>query len=385
MVNTMVKTPEEVIYSNTLFSLVSNQMIRSRDSMKNFEFNLIKTAIEDKIQRAKWIFDKSLETHDSENESDLRAQFNRLAANFVYNSCSEELLKNFGEDLVGFETAEERLTFLAGFYGTETKTEKIRRNKEKLSKLARGPNEKFELFLTKLTSVAEQISEKSDAKEYIIDQKFRDSLSPDTESFLRDMCMLEKTPLEISRFLDKRERYVSVPKVAKVDVMDSKFGEFVESTSELIAKSSISFEEQIARLQEKQRKTEEMAEQRAKNLNNQIGQLTATIAKLNFQQNQAPAPQNFQQNQAEARRNFQNRPAQNNFSGQNSFTPRPRFCKFCNTDSHYRSSCPFVTCHSCGERGHMQFRCPKNRNTAPPTSSAPQQADIQTPSTNLNA
>jgi len=118
-------------------------MIRPRESMKNFEFNFVKTAIEDKIQRAKWIFDKSLESHESSNESDLRAQFNRLAANFVYNSCSEDLLKDYGEDLCGFETAEERLTFLSGFYGAETKTEKIRRNKDKLSKLARGKNEKF--------------------------------------------------------------------------------------------------------------------------------------------------------------------------------------------------------------------------------------------------
>ena len=377
----MVKTPEEVIYSNNLFSLVLNQMIRPRESMKNFEFNLIKTAIEDKIQRAKWIFDKSLETHQSENESDLRAQFDRLAANFVYNSCSEELLKDYGEDLCGFETAEERLTFLSGFYGIETKTEKIRRNKEKLSKLARGRNEKFELFLSKLTSVAEQISEKADAKEYIIDQKFRETLSPDAESFLRDMCMLEKSPSEISLFLDKRERHISVPSVAKVDVIDSKFSSFVQSTSDLIAKSSISFEEQIARLEQKQKKTEEMAEQRAQNLNNQIGQLTATIAKINFQQNQAPARQNYQQNQVPARQNFQNLPAQNNLPGQNSFTPRPRFCKFCNTDTHYRSSCPFVTCHKCGERGHMQFRCPKNQNTASP----PQPAEVQTPSNNLNA
>jgi len=381
----MVKTPEEVIYSNNLFSLVSNQMIRPRESMKNFEFNLIKTAIEDKIQRAKWIFDKSLETHQSENESDLRAQFDRLAANFVYNSCSEELLKDYGEDLCGFETAEERLTFLSGFYGIETKAEKIRRNKEKLGKLARGRNEKFELFLSKLTSVAEQISEKADAKEYIIDQKFRETLSPDTESFLRDMCMLEKSPSEISRFLDKRERHISVPSVAKVDVIDSKFSSFVQSTSDLIAKSSISFEEQIARLEQKQKKTEEMAEQRAQNLNNQISQLTATIAKINFQQNQAPARQNYQQNQVPARQNFQNRPAQNNLPGQNSITPRPRFCKFCNTDTHYRSSCPFVTCHNCHERGHMQFRCPKNQNTARSTPSAPQPAEVQTQSTNLNA
>jgi hypothetical protein len=372
MVNTTVKTPEEVIYSNNLFSLISNQMIRPRESMKNFEFNLVKTAIEDKIQRAKWIFEKSLESHQSENESDLRAQFNRLAANYVYNSCSEELLKDFGEDLCGFETAEERLTFLSGFYGAETKTEKIRRNKDKLSKLARGKNEKFELFLSKLTSIAEQISEKADAKEYICDQKFRESLSPDTESFLRDMCMLEKKPSEIANFLDKRERHISGPTVSKVDI-DSKFGSFVQSTSDMIAKTSITFEEQIARLEDKQKKTEEVAEQRAQNLTNQISQLTATIAKLSFQQNQAPT-----------RQNFQNRTAQNAPTVQNSFQPRPRFCKFCNVDTHYRSSCPYVTCFLCGERGHMRNRCPKNQNAVQSNSTASKPAEAQPQSSTLN-
>lgn len=360
MVNTNGKTPEEVLYSHNLFSAVSNQLIRPQ--MENFEFINIKTAIEDKIQRANWIFVKSLENHERDNKDDLTAQFERLAATFVYNSCSDETVKSNGEELCSFEKAEDRLTFLSSFYAIETKSEKIRRYKEKLEKLARLSNEKFELFLSKVTSTVEQITDKADAREYIINEKFRQILSPETESFLRDMCMLEKSPKEIAVFLDQRERNITVPKIAQLQI-DNKIDTLVQSTSEMIAKTSIAFEEQIARMEDKHKKSEEMAEQRAKILNNQIENLTATISKLTFERN----------NQQPSRPHF---PNQNQSNGQNSFQPRPRFCNYCKVDTHYRSQCPHVTCFSCGNKGHMRNRCPNNQNTAQ-TQNAPKPADFQ--------
>ena len=373
MVNTNGKTPEEVLYSHNLFSAVSNQLIRPQ--MENFEFVNIKTAIEDKIQRANWIFDKSLENHNCENKDDLKAQFSRLAATFVFNSCSDETLKLYGEELCAFEKAEDRLKFLSSFYATETKSEKIRRYKEKLENLARQKNEKFELFLSKINSIAEQITNKADAREYIIDVKFRQILSPETESFLRDMCMLGKAPKEIACFLDQRERNVSVPKIAQLQI-DNKIDTFVQSTSDMFAKTSIAFEEQIARLEDKYKRSEDVAEQRAKMLNNQIENLTATIAKLTFDRNNTP----------QARPQFQNQPPQGQISGQNSFQPRPRYCHYCKTDAHYRSQCPHITCHACGSKGHMRNRCPHNQKPAPtPAPLAPQQTDLKAPQTNLNA
>jgi len=370
MVNTNGKTPEEVLYSHNLFSAVSNQLIRPQ--MENFEFVNIKTAIEDKIQRANWIFAKSLENHDRANEDDLKAQFSRLAATFVFNSCSEETIKLYGEELCAFVEAEDRLKFLSSFYATETKTEKIRRYKEKLDKLARQKNEKFELFFSKINSIAEQITDKADAREYIIDVKFRQILSPETESFLRDMCMLGKTPKEIACFLDQRERNVSIPKIAQLQI-DDKIDTFVQSTSDMFAKTSIAFEEQIARMEDKHKKSEDLAEQRAKILNNQIENLTATIAKLTFERNQPLA-----------RPQFQSQAQQGQTNGQNSFQPRPRFCHYCKTDAHYRSQCPHITCHACGSKGHMRNRCPTSQKPAQ-VPSATQPADLQTQRTNLNA
>lgn len=370
MVTQNGKTPEEVLYSNNLFSVVPNTMIRPH--MKEFEFVNIKTSIEDKIQRANWIFSKSLENHERANKSDLQGQFDRLAATFVFNSCSEETIKNCGEELCAFEKAEDRLKFLSSFYATETKAEKIRRYKEKLEKLARLPNEKFELFLSKIKSIAEQITDKTDALEYIVDVKFRQILSPETESFLRDMCMLEKTPKDIAAFLDQRERNISAPKIAQLKI-DNKIDSFVQSTSEMIAKTSIAFEEQIARMEDKHKKAEETAEQRAKILNNQIENLTATIAKLSFERNTQPS----------APPQFQNRFPQNPSNAQNAYQPRPRFCNFCKVDTHYRSSCPYITCFLCGQKGHMRNKCPNNQNTAQNPSAT--QSTPLSQNNNLNA
>lgn len=347
MVNT--KTPEEVLYNQNLFSTLNMRQISSK--MPHYEFYSQKTIMEDKISRANWVFKQSLSEHERANKSELSEQFTRLAASFVFNCCSEDFLTEFGEELAGFNTADERIKFISQIFGEESQAEKIRRNKIKFENCSRKSevNEKFSLFLSKLESIASEITTKKDARDYIIDNQFRKSLSPEVQGFLRDNCMLDKEPKEIASYLDVRDRHISAPKIAQID-LDSKIDSMVQTTSDLIAKSSISLEEQLTRIQAENAKALELTN---KNLCNQIELLSAQIAKMEVERKQDRedfARQRFQQPV------FQNRNQPNQGRG---FQPKPRFCTYCKTPDHYRSNCPHITCFECLEKGHIKFNCPK--------------------------
>ena len=364
MVNT-IKSPEEVLYNVNLFSAQNVRPI-SLETPK-FEFRNQEQNIKDKIERARWLFEQALKADpNNANKESLELQFERLAANFVYNCLQEDFISEYGEELCAHSSATERLKFVSDIFGDESEADKKRRNKIKFESLARrvDKNEKFCAFLSKLRSLASDICENSGAKEYIVDDQFRKSLSPDVKKFLRDNCILNESPDKISKFLDDRQRYIAEPKINQIEI-NSKLETILSTTSNLIAKSNISVEEKLSLIEKNNKAAQDK-------LLNQIESLTATISKMEVansrsRQNAASgisaAATEFRA-QFAAPQNGGGRP----FQPQNGINRRPRFCNYCKVDTHYRSNCPFVTCHSCQLKGHMQWNCPTRhqRNPAQP-------------------
>ena len=150
MVNT-IKSPEEVLYNVNLFSAQNVRPI-SLETPK-FEFRNQEQNIKDKIERARWLFEQALKADpNNANKESLELQFERLAANFVYNCLQEDFISEYGEELCAHSSAVDRLKFVADIFGDESEAEKKRRNKLKFESLARkvDKNEKFCAFLSKL-------------------------------------------------------------------------------------------------------------------------------------------------------------------------------------------------------------------------------------------
>ena len=359
MVTHTMKTPEEVLSLPSLFAPLPARLVRSR--MPLYEFKILKMNVNDKIKRSTWLFDNSLDEHSRDNKKDLKDQFERAAATYVLNICSEEFLKDYGEELAGFGSANERLDFLTSIFGEESDEEKVRRNKAKFEGLSRRSecDEKFSVFLKKLESCAAEITQKPDAINYIVDSQFRKSLSPELLCFLRDNTMINDTPAKIAEFLDARGRNVAPVQVAQIG-LNNKIDSILSTTTELIAKSNFSVEEQIGALKEEHKKAQNLASERANDLMNLVKNLTATVSKIQTGPDQARQRQNFPPQNAPV-----NGFVPNNFYPQqpnNGFSQRPRFCNYCKNNSHYRSNCPFVTCFSCGLKGHMRNNCPGLQN-----------------------
>lgn len=365
MVNT-IKSPEEVLYNVNLFSAQNLRLI-SLETPK-FEFRNQEQNVKDKIERARWLFEQALQANsNNDNKEDLKAQFERLAANFVYNCLSEDFIKEHGEEICAHSSAENRLKFISDNFGVESEADKRRRSKSKFESLTRraDKNEKFCSFLSKLTNLASEICENEGAKLYIVEDQFRKSLSPEVQKFLRDNCIINDSPEKIAKFLDDRQRYIIEPKINQIEI-NSKLETILSTTSSLIAKSNVSVEEKLSVIE----KSNKVAQDK---LSNQIESLTATISKMQAS-NDRPrqnAPSGVGAQTTEFRAQFAT--AQNSggrsFQSQNGFTRRPRFCNYCKVDTHYRSNCPYVTCHSCNLKGHMQWNCP-NRQPAQPVQPA---------------
>jgi hypothetical protein len=361
MVNT-IKSPEEVLYNVNLFS-VQNVRPISLVTPK-FEFLNQEQNIKDKIERARWLFEQALKADpNNANKESLERQFERLAANFVYNCLQEDFISEYGEELCAHSSAADRLKFVSDIFGDESEAEKKRRNKIKFESLARrtDKNEKFSSFLSKLRSLASDICDNNGAKDYIVDDQFRKSLSPEVQKFLRDNCILNESPDNISKFLDDRQRYITEPKINQIEI-NSKLEKILSTTSNLIAKSNISVEEKLSLIEKNNRDAQSK-------LLNQIESLTATISKMEVansrsRQNAAPGI-NASTTDFRAQFAAPQTGGGRSFPSQNGFTRRPRFCNYCKVDTHYRSNCPFVTCHSCQLKGHMQWNCPTRQQRNP--------------------
>jgi hypothetical protein len=76
------KSPEEILNFSSLLSAGSNQFFNNR--MENFEFQMLKSKILNKIARARLVFSQSLKDHSRDNEDELKSQFESQISELVF-------------------------------------------------------------------------------------------------------------------------------------------------------------------------------------------------------------------------------------------------------------------------------------------------------------
>jgi hypothetical protein len=194
----MTRFPEEILMAN-LTPLSANQLFRS--GMENYEFEISKTCLEDRVNQFKNLFEQSLKQFSRTDDTDLKNQLERKFVGLVRNSCSTDFLVESGRDLAAEKTFEGALTFLADFFGSETEEERREDAKNQFDKLARrtDKNEKFAHFLKRIKSLAKRFVENSDALDYIVSEKFKSMIEPSNVTFLKNNCCYQKSADEVSK------------------------------------------------------------------------------------------------------------------------------------------------------------------------------------------
>jgi len=354
------RMPEEILFQS-FPSLNPRQYFRP--VMHAFEFIVSKENLIDKISSLKNIFEKSILDHGREADKDeLLKKFERQAIECIRNNCTTEFLNDYGREMAGFETVKDACNFLESIFGTESEDEKRERAMEDLENLTRRSekNEKFASFLKRIQSIATVVSDKADARNFIVNQHFARNLEPCNKAFLRDHGYSKKTTEEIVAFLDGRDRFLSVNISA---IQSNDFAAFfADKTSEL--------------LDNKFAKMEANYDQKSTELTETIKTLTATVARLEAENKKAKSTDNVDRQE---RRNFENpQPAfypqnqgnfgnQQRFSNQGQFPQRVPFCINCGTHGHYKAICPKIQCYECKSFGHIGRDCPRRQNSRPNT------------------
>jgi hypothetical protein len=384
----MIRFPEEILMAN-LTPLSANQSFRP--GMENYEFEIGKTCLEDRVNQFQTLFDQSLTHFSRTDETDLKNQLERKFVALVRNSCSPDFLVESGRELAAEKTFEGALNFLAELFGSETEEERREEAKNQFEKLARrtDKNEKFSNFLKRIKSLAKQFVDNTGARDYIVSEKFKSMIEPSNVTFLKNNCCYQKSADEISKFLDDRERHMIVHVSA---VGANQLNCFMDETGEMLNKQLAAIYDNNKKVQEaNDSKNAEMAKA-IKELSAKISELTVAKKSSNFsphssqtfgqQQGQNFAAPSFQPNFPIQNQRFPHpQGGQNNFMGQNNFQRGQNFygqnrfpivCNHCGKPGHSKRYCRFVTCNLCKAQGHVQKDCRK----FPPLPTAQGQRDM---------
>jgi hypothetical protein len=362
------RMPEEILFQ-PFPSLNPRQFFRPM--MPAYEFVISRKNLMDKISSMSKIFEKSISDHGRDSDKvDLIEKFERQAIECVKNNCTSDFLNDHGREMAVFETVKDAFIFFESIFGAESEEEKRERAMDELESLTRRSekNEKFAMFLKRIQSIATVITDKSDARNFIVDQHFAKNLEPCNKAFLRDHGYSKKSTDEIVAFLDSRDRFLSANISAIQSTDFAAF--FADKTSEL--------------LDNKFAKMEANYEKKSTELTDTIKTLTATVARLEADNKKANSADNSNRQE---RQNFQNsQPAfspqfqgysgnRHGFQPNNQASQRVPFCFNCNTQGHFKSICPKIQCYECKNFGHIGRNCSRRQNNRPVTS-APQWPQI---------
>jgi hypothetical protein len=367
------KSPEEILNFSSLLSAGSNQFFSTR--MENFEFQMLKSKISNKIARARLVFSQSLRDHSRANENELKLQFESQICDLILDSCEKSFLADHGEQIYKIDTADKRLEYITSALDSESKEEKQARAKSDLDSISRKShkNEKFKNFLTRVRNCAELVTDSKEAQDFITANAFKNAVNPENRKFLKDNLKWNADCEEIACFLDARDRHIQAPKVATVAIKDQ-LAEFIDLQSGI-------FEKNMAEIKAE-------AEKDKLKFTEAINALTAQIAAVKtmapkappaFQQNrpnfseenraprftpnvQNTGPRHFEprMNFTQQREQFLRYPQNENFQGIRQNGP---FCSFCRSTDHSRRFCPQITCFRCNQKGHKSFDCKERENT----------------------
>ena len=115
------RLPEEILYQT--FNVNSQGSCLTRQ-MKNYEFQVAKANLEDRVAQFKFLFDRSLKDYPRSNETELRGMFERKCVELIRNACSPEFLNDHGRELADITSFKKAIELLSGSVGVESEEER---------------------------------------------------------------------------------------------------------------------------------------------------------------------------------------------------------------------------------------------------------------------
>ena len=299
----------------------------------------------------------SIESFKLENDETIKEILEDGRKTLISNSLSQAYLDKFETEIRNLSSTD-LLKFVKESIGVDSSRQRCQKAIQKINDSSRNTenDEKFDAFLKRLKSTADEMEgAAADVKTYFIEKIFRDNLTPTMRSFLLEQNYEDKSIEEISKLLDKCQKYrknISVFQI-QAQVSDEKTLELTKIIQQLTTQN------------------ESLAAQNDSLLDflkDKVDKNDAEICKLKATQKEKVSF-NLNENQPENQRI--NRP-RNNQTGTPSFPPSwelneagfPIRCTSCGYRGHRTNACKGTqaTCNICRRQGHIAPACPQKSN-----------------------
>tara|TARA_B110000977_G_C11089830_1_gene496313 strand:- start:7417 stop:8412 length:996 start_codon:yes stop_codon:yes gene_type:complete len=231
-------------------------------------------------------------------------------------------------------TGEKLISFIKEVIGTQSADQKADQAQKQLLETDRRDNEKFELYLNRLTAIAGSISENTEVQQFLTTQQFKTSLSPQNKQFLVEQGKNSGSMFEISKFLDEKQKYRKMVSLNSVD--SDQFKNISQQNKQLQAQIQLLTE----LLQNKTTETDE-----------ELSKLKKSINKIQ-----------------KSKKSESNLGDTSGVSGESTKKAKKisndDFCQKCGMYNHTTDECRGcrMTCNTCHQVGHLSKVCPQAKN-----------------------
>ena len=331
------------------------------------DFEDVLEELNDKLEIFLDLTNTSIKHNQMENNAKCKTMQDKARRTIIKSACDKEFTTIYEDDIKYYKDPDNLLAFIKDIFGVESTEQKKERASIKLRGATRNiqQEEKFVRFLSRLTRIAEGITDNEHTRSYLVDEEFKKNLTREIRAYLKDHGKSSKPMKEIAQFLDEKEKH---KKHVSINALDT-----TETTVELKAlrEQILAQSQQIQNLTLLwQNKTHEIDERF--DASEQLIEVNKLATRQSHPKTRTVAPTRHE-NRSLANRNESRNPLiaphQHQQSAINQYPTHwelnrygaPYRCRKCGIRGHRDFNCKGTdkSCDECGQTGHIKPACPK--------------------------
>lgn len=191
----------------TFSSIRPSQTVLPNHNRNQFEDIL--EELKNNLKQFDALTDYSIKSFNLSDDETIKEIAENGRKSLIRNFLSPAFLEKFYAEMRKLSSAE-ILNFVTETIGTDSPKQRCQKAIEKMNNISRNSDneEKFLAFHKRLTLTASEMTGAAqDVKTYFIEKVFRDNLTPSMKSFLLEQNSSDKSIEDISKLLDKCEKY----------------------------------------------------------------------------------------------------------------------------------------------------------------------------------